>query len=293
MDGEADQRATEPFNLMAEHGVLLVGNRLDVFKSRSAVIGVYTHARPDGRVFYVGKGTPRRARSICQRPKQHKDKIKKYGAQNIRITFYPCSSEQDAFSKEVLLIAHYRALGVPLLNLTDGGEGASGFKIPLEVVNKRRLAMQGRPKSEAHKEKLRQALLGRKLSSDHIEKIRTALQRPEVREKMLAGIRSARAKNRDNYKKKSTRELEALIARNKSKEMRAKVSAALKGRKRTPEHSAKLSAALKGKCSAAQLAHLHKLADKARGIGVPQEVIDRLQLAVKQARERRRAEKLL
>lgn len=87
----------------------------------------YTHSRPDGSVFYVGKGFDRRAWWFKQgRNPYHRSIIEKYGAENIVVTIHPCVSEEAAFELEKTLIAKYRALGVRLANQTDGGEGASG-----------------------------------------------------------------------------------------------------------------------------------------------------------------------
>ncbi|MBA9063123.1 putative Zn-ribbon and HTH transcriptional regulator [Methylobacterium fujisawaense] len=89
---------------------------------------VYTHARPDGSVFYVGKGTRRRAFDLSptRRKRRHRSIIKSYGRDAILITLYPAVSELDAFEHERQLIAEMRAVGIALINETDGGEGCSG-----------------------------------------------------------------------------------------------------------------------------------------------------------------------
>jgi hypothetical protein len=89
---------------------------------------VYTHARPDGRVFYVGKGTARRAWdfSPTRRTEHHINIVQKHGAKNIIVNIIPQPDEASAFAHEIALIASLKASGVKLINLTDGGEGASG-----------------------------------------------------------------------------------------------------------------------------------------------------------------------
>jgi hypothetical protein len=89
---------------------------------------VYTHARPDGRVFYVGKGMDRRAWDFApsRRTTHHVNIIRKYGAKNILVQTIPHADEMSAFTHERTLIASYKAAGIKLINLTDGGEGASG-----------------------------------------------------------------------------------------------------------------------------------------------------------------------
>ena len=89
------------------------------------IYGVYTHSRPDGRIFYVGKGTKRRSKWLSRKG-WHKNIVLKYGRKNIIVCFMPCISEYDAFRKEEELIAFYKSQGVKLVNHTDGGEGPSG-----------------------------------------------------------------------------------------------------------------------------------------------------------------------
>lgn len=88
----------------------------------------YTHARPDGRVFYVGKGTDRRARDMApaRRKLWHMNIVRKYGRKNIAVSLYPTGDESQAFELEKFLISEFRDSGVVLINLTDGGEGCSG-----------------------------------------------------------------------------------------------------------------------------------------------------------------------
>lgn len=94
----------------------------------------YTHSRPDGSVFYVGKGFARRAWWFKQgRNPYHRSIIEKYGVENIVVTVHPCVSEEAAFELERELIAKYRALDVRLANQTDGGEGSSGRPVSKKV----------------------------------------------------------------------------------------------------------------------------------------------------------------
>ncbi len=85
---------------------------------------VYTHARPDGSVFYVGKGAGRRAwdMSPSRRSEWHNNVVRKHGRKNIIVQTYPAASEQDAFAMEAKMITSLDGL----VNLTKGGEGCSG-----------------------------------------------------------------------------------------------------------------------------------------------------------------------
>lgn len=90
----------------------------------------YTHSRPDGSVFYVGKGKGRRAWNFTHgRNPYHRSIIKKHGAENIIVTIHPCADEAAAFELEKQMIAEYPSLA----NMTDGGEGASGRPISEKV----------------------------------------------------------------------------------------------------------------------------------------------------------------
>lgn len=104
----------------------------------------YTHSRPDGSVFYVGKGQGRRAWNFTHgRNPHHRSIIKKHGADNIIVTVYPCPSEDAAFELERSLIAQYPDLA----NMTEGGEGASGRPIS-DKVRATFDVSRGLPKSE-------------------------------------------------------------------------------------------------------------------------------------------------
>ena len=93
---------------------------------------VYIHKQKDtGQVFYVGKGRGRRAWSAYSRSKFWKSKVEKHGIvvelvlDNIQ-EWYALELEQE-------LILKYGRLDLntgTLVNFTDGGDGASGFKQP-------------------------------------------------------------------------------------------------------------------------------------------------------------------
>jgi hypothetical protein len=99
-------------------------------------------------VFYVGKGSGRRAWNFTfGRNQHHKAVIAKHGAENVVVTIHQCVDEASAFELEMLLIAEYKAKGLQLCNKTDGGEGASGRP----VSEKQRAALDANrklPKTE-------------------------------------------------------------------------------------------------------------------------------------------------
>lgn len=89
---------------------------------------VYTHALPDGTLFYIGKGSKRRAWSFARnsRSAAHLKIVAEHGQSNILIEVRECESEAAAFAMERQWIEDVRLLGIVLINKTSGGEGASG-----------------------------------------------------------------------------------------------------------------------------------------------------------------------
>lgn len=105
---------------------------------------VYILKKPNGDVFYIGKGKGKRAFdfSPSRRTKYFLNIIKKYGRENILIEQYPCMYEKEAFELEKALInIHRNFLGKKLANFTSGGEGRAGIKASpkqLEALKKGR-----------------------------------------------------------------------------------------------------------------------------------------------------------
>lgn len=89
----------------------------------------YLHCKPNGDPFYVGKGNGKRSHDFtCGRNQHHKNIVAKYGKENVGVFVFDCDSEAQALADEVQQIAQLREEGYELCNMTDGGEGASGFK---------------------------------------------------------------------------------------------------------------------------------------------------------------------
>lgn len=83
---------------------------------------VYLHTKPNGEIFYVGKGNGKRAYDKTNRNKHWKRVVNKYGY-NVSV-FLDNISDDKAFSVEMDLID---AIGLDnLTNLTKGGEGVRG-----------------------------------------------------------------------------------------------------------------------------------------------------------------------
>lgn len=82
--------------------------------------------------------------------------------------------EQEALSFEKLMITKLRDAGAKLCNLTDGGDGISGYRHTEEARRKFSERMKGKPSptlgktfTEEHREKLRIAKLGKKQTEEH------------------------------------------------------------------------------------------------------------------------------
>jgi hypothetical protein len=158
---------------------------------------VYTHGRPDGSVFYVGKGCARRAWWFKRgRNPHHLAIIAKYGAENIKVEILPCESEAGAFALEKKLISELPGL----VNMTDGGEGASGRPVSAKVKANFEKMQSARVFSEA--DRVRSA-----------EIMRRAWR--EQREKMLANVERLTEARRGVPR--SAHVVEALVAANKGK----------------------------------------------------------------------------
>lgn len=103
---------------------------------------VYTLARPDESVFYVGKGTGRRIEDHEAQARRGMQsykcsvirKIWRAGGEVLRAIVFTTDSEAAAHDEERRVIAE---LGRDTLcNLTDGGEGSSGYVPELKALVK-------------------------------------------------------------------------------------------------------------------------------------------------------------
>ena len=147
---------------------------------------VYAHLRPDGKPFYVGKGTGRRAYRL-KRPsnRYHQHIVAKYGQENIRVVIIARGlSEAVAFVSERQTISYFNRDGRILCNLTEGGEGASGWVVPPESRARMRAAQLGRKHPQEVKDKIRAAHKGRPKSEETKKKLRAIVRGPEWRENL-------------------------------------------------------------------------------------------------------------
>jgi len=124
------------------------------------VFYTYAHTKPDGTIFYIGKGTGNRAWKKSNRNRHWSNIVNKHGRFEVEI-LANWSTEQEAFEHEALLIFCFRKMGYVLANMTNGGEGISGLKLTEEHKRKIGDAHRGakshwfgKPKSEEIKQKI-------------------------------------------------------------------------------------------------------------------------------------------
>ena len=177
---------------------------------------VYEHVRLDTmKPFYIGKGSGTRAYTKQGRNRYWHHVVDKHGyivrmvAENL--------DEEMAFLVEMEKIDQLRRLGTELTNMTDGGEGSSGYVFPADVIDRRTKSRTNIICSEETR---------KKMSKSHIGK-----------ESPMRGKKhSAETKN-----KIVTRLIASYADGTKAK----KISDAMKGRVFSDEHKKKLSIATK------------------------------------------------
>jgi hypothetical protein len=135
---------------------------------------VYAHARSDtGEIFYVGKGSGRRAFAFTGRSAWHSRVVSKCGA-DVHILARGLT-KTEAYRYEKQLIAESSELCIRLVNLSAGGEGNDGHVHSPSVRAAISKGNTGKLVSGATKEKLRACFLGRAIPVEQRTKIRAAL----------------------------------------------------------------------------------------------------------------------
>ncbi len=193
----------------------------------------YIHCKPDGSPFYVGKGKGGRAYEF-KRPRNpyYANTVAKYGTP--LVGKLDCSSEEIAFELEKGLIKCLRRMGVKLTNLTDGGDGTSGYRHDDAAKEKCRIAASGPNNSWYGKKRPEhsEALKGRK--------------RPFVAAQMRAWIAKHGHPNGMLGKKHSEETLELMRKRAEERKMAEKSSAMFKGIPKSDEQKAKMAQSATG-----------------------------------------------
>lgn len=153
---------------------------------------VYVHHRLDtGAPFYVGKGKGDRAYRHTSRNAHWKNIVSKVGEPVVRFLVEGVD-EECSFLAEVEAIDVLKRRGVKLVNLTSGGDGATGLrrKQSPEEIERRRMANTGKKRTPEQCARIAAAKqghgVGRVQSAEQIERRISPLRgkpRPDVAER--------------------------------------------------------------------------------------------------------------
>lgn len=196
---------------------------------------VYEHTKlTDGLIFYVGKGRSYRAyHGFAHRNKHWCNIVKKHG-HSVRFVV-TCVDEELALLAEIERIDQLKSIGFSLCNMTNGGDGLSGYS-PTEET-RQKMSQNNAMKNPEIRKKISEKLKNR-LISQH--------QRDQISKTLKASYEQARAMYVPKPEKKKQKFVPPPMIgeKNHSKrpEVREKISKALKGRVFTEEHKKKLSA---------------------------------------------------
>lgn len=131
----------------------------------------YAHYKPDGSMFYIGKGSFRRAHSSFGRNVVWNRTVEKYGGFSVEI-LARWKTEEEAFDHEIFLIDAVKNMGISLVNIADGGGGSTGFRHTEE-----------HKKSLSSRMKTTNPMFDKKIRQKHKFAVAIAMQRPEVKQK--------------------------------------------------------------------------------------------------------------
>jgi len=165
---------------------------------------VYAHFRPDNVIFYIGKGTKSRSNSSHNRNNYWKNIVKKYGGFRSEILAY-WETEKESFEHEKILISCFKDLGYSLANMTNGGEGSTGFKWSKESKEKLSKSKKGIKQSDNHCLNNSLSRIGSKHSKQTIEKMRELRKNGTVNSRPInvCGIHFQSITNFAKYVKKA------------------------------------------------------------------------------------------
>ena len=159
----------------------------------------YAHYTPQGRLFYIGKGSSERRAHYMQGRNNYWNKIvAKHGKPRVEI-LSTWGSEEEAFSHEVLLISCFRDMGYELANIANGGEGGGGYtltdehkaKLSKARIGKSAIWNVGRKHSEETK---------RKCGAKNIGRVHTKEEKQKRTAKLLGNKHAVGNTNRLEYK---------------------------------------------------------------------------------------------
>jgi group I intron endonuclease len=111
-------------------------------------------------------------------------------------------SEEEAFDHEKLLISCFKDMGIKLVNMTNGGEGCSGYKWTDEQkanfdMTGEKNGMYGKQHSEKTKQKIAKKAKGRKISEKSKAKISAKLKNRVFSESHIENLKIAGKNNKN------------------------------------------------------------------------------------------------
>lgn len=139
---------------------------------------------------------------------------------------------EGAGLEEIRLIAMYREIGAQLTNITDGGEGCTGWKATAVQKERNSARQRGRTLSVEHREAISRGGMGKKASEQHKANISKALKGRVFSDEWRKNISLSHAGRKYGPM---------------SEEQKEKISRAQKGRVFTAEHRARISAAARNR----------------------------------------------
>lgn len=203
---------------------------------------VYAWLRPCGETFYIGKGHAFRDKA----PKSNNTlfmrivaKMERNGQEPTIVRLHEGLTEDQAFALEMAEIAKHGRINIgtgTLANLTDGGEGCTGWVpsaetrakqsaaklgIPLKTEHRAKILLAVSNRSDASRAKMSASQTGRKHTEATLAKMRdnNAMLKPEYRAKVSAGL-AGKPKSAEHKAKLS------IVASNRSPDHLAGISAA-------------------------------------------------------------------
>ena len=145
---------------------------------------IYQHRSADtNEIFYVGKGKDKRFCDKNKRGRYWKHYVAKHGF--VPEIIKDGLDEELAFLAEMECIDAYKRRGIKLINLTDGGEGCSGYSMKHSEEQKAKWSIErkGTPSPrkgvkllDSTKEKISLARGGKLLSESHKDAISNGLR---------------------------------------------------------------------------------------------------------------------
>ena len=182
---------------------------------------VYEHIRNDvGAIFYVGKGSKKRAKSSIGRNRHWQNIVAKSGGFLVRMVIEN-ADEELAFLVETERIDQLERLGTKLCNMTSGGEGVSGYKHTDNARKKMQEIHKNKLVSNDVRKKIGNANKGRKLSKEHCEKMSKIFKGKIVSDEIKQKISNSLIGNKRS------------LGRTYSKKTKEKMSAAHIGKQKT------------------------------------------------------------